>query len=138
MRYRAEDMNKPYKQRRRETGPTKGDPGRTLYKTFKAQVAANAAMWRFSQLKLDKMKAGIPSAVKKPFTGDELVFWSKVAFNGGQGTQAAAFGMLKKYSDAGVLKNTHYLTVKPNLGYDVLYQNARYVLDTYKYCKAHP
>ena len=44
---------------------------------------------------------------------------TKVAFNGGQGTQAAAYGM-------------------PNLGYDVLYQNARYVLDTYKYCKAHP
>ena len=63
---------------------------------------------------------------------------TKVAFNGGQGTQAAAYGMLKKYSDAGVLKNTSYLTVKPNLGYDVLYQNARYVLDTYKYCKAHP
>ncbi|MBS2026022.1 MAG: hypothetical protein JST92_26785 [Deltaproteobacteria bacterium] len=138
MRFKTEDLGKPYSQRRRVTGPTKGDPGRTLYKTFAAQVAANAAMWRLSQKKIDQMKASIPAIAKKTFAGDELVFWSKVSFNGGQGSQAAAYGMLKAYAAGGVFKNTAYLTTKPKLGFDVLYQNARYVLDTYKYCKTHP
>jgi hypothetical protein len=132
----------------------KGDWGATSFKTPKAQMYANAAMWKHAQIKLKQMRENLidwahspdfPSSEKRdlyikqlarPMSHDELVFWTKAMYNGGQGTQAATYFMYKHYLNKGFLKNEDYLKENPSKYYGEVYTNSRRVLDSYKYAKS--
>ena len=117
----------------------KGDPGATYYKTPEVQSYANAALWKASQQKFEKAVKDL--AITHEFSDEEKIFWSKAFFNGAQGTQSGAYAMLRTYANKNIL-GTSYLKQQPMdatgkpIGSSVIYENSRYVLDSYKYAKA--
>lgn len=138
MRYHKDSMTLPYEKRWRvPSDKTEGDQGRAFFKDGETQAFANAAMWKDASNKFDKafteIKALFPAVKDKEFSEHERIFWSKVFYNGGQGTQAGAYYMLKKYASSGYLADENYLTNQPTNSYSVLYDNGRYTLDSYKY-----
>lgn len=138
MRYHKDSMSLPYEKRWRvPSDKTEGDKGRAFFKDGETQAFANAAMWKDASNKFDKafneIKALHPTLNDKEFSKEERIFWTKVFYNGGQGTQAGAYYMLKKYAANGYLANENYLTNQPTNSYAVLYENGRYTLDSYQY-----
>lgn len=127
--------------------PPKGDKGRTHYKTPEAQVFANAALWKHSQDKFNSARKELiafyrskgPSspdynkaaALDREFSPTENAFWAKAFYNGGQGTQAAAWDLLKQFSDRQWIANDKYLTADPGASLKEVYRNAREVSDSY-------
>jgi hypothetical protein len=127
--------------------PTKGDPGRTQYKTPEAQTFANAALWKNSFDKFESAKKELiayyrskgPSSpeyariagLERPLSNVEKAFWSKVFYNGGQGTQAAAWDVLKQFADNNWLASDKYLTADPGVKLKEVYNNGRHVSDSY-------
>jgi len=117
----------------------RGDPGATYYKSPEVQAYANAALWKSSLLKFEKATKDL--AIAHKFTPEENVFWAKVFYNGGQGTQSGAYAMLKSFAEKNVL-NTSYLKQQPRdangklIGSEVIYTNARQVADSYQFAKA--
>jgi hypothetical protein len=107
-----------------------GDPGHTFYRTAESQVFANAAMWKLAQERMYGFKKELN--ITRDFTPDEILFWSKAFFNGGQGTQAGVFKMMNLYHSKGFLKNQDYLHTYPGDGSQEIYNNARIVLETIK------
>lgn len=133
----------------------KGDWGHTFFKTPKAQVIANAAMWKHASLKLETMRQNLLDKAKedlktdylkeqaqknidqlsRPMSKYEEVFWTKVVYNAGQGSQAAAYDMMRNYLKNNYLKDENYLTTRPSKSYAVVYDNGRHMLDSYKYAE---
>lgn len=140
MRFRKSTMSAPFSERLRvKSSETVGDEGRAAYKDAEVQTYANAAMWKDAENKFNKAFKEIvikyPALKKRVFSKYEKVFWSKVFFNGGQGTQAGAWFMLKKYIREGYLKDDKYLKTRPTNSYKNLYRNARRDSDSYKYAE---
>lgn len=127
--------------------PTKGDSGRTQYKTAEAQTFANAALWKNSFDKFESAKKELVAfyrskgpaspeysriaALERPLSNNEKAFWSKIFYNGGQGTQAAAWDVLKQFTDNNWLATDSYLTADPGVKLKEVYNNGRHVSDSY-------
>jgi hypothetical protein len=137
----------PYLNRYNRQKVTQGDKGKTFYKTPEAQVFANAALWKHSQDKFDSARKELialykskgrssPDYAKAAFLEKELsptekAFWSKVFYNGGQGTQAGAWDVLTQFADKGWLANDNYLRIDPGVSLKAIYNNGREVSDSY-------
>lgn len=140
MRFTKSSMDLPYSKRWRvPSNETQGDEGQAHYKTAEAQTYVNAAMWKDAEQKFDKafdeVKEQYPAIKGKNFTKYEKIFWHKVFYNGGQGTQAAAYFMLKRYAKSGYLKDDAYLKTRPTNSYRQLYINGRRDVDSYRYAE---
>lgn len=141
MRFHQDSMSLPFEKRWRvPSDKTVGDEGHAWFKNGETQAFANAAMWKDANNKFDKAfteLAGIyPNLKEKEVTPEERIFWTKIFYNGGQGTQAGAYAMLKNYAKNDYLKDESYLTRNPSKYYQVLYVNGRYTLDSYQYAKS--
>jgi hypothetical protein len=137
----------PFLERFGRQSPTQGDKGKTHYKTPEAQVFANAALWKHSQDKFNSAKKelialykskgssspdyGKAAFLEREMSPTETAFWSKVFYNGGQGTQAGAWDVLKQFADRGWLANDNYLRVDPGVSLKEIYHNGREVSDSY-------
>jgi hypothetical protein len=129
-----------------------GDWGQAWYKNPQAQVYANAASWKYAEIKFFKM---VDDFIKKyPDNVDQLnrlkassisklerVFWTKAMYNGGQGAQAGTYQLLKRMLEGNDLASDKYLTSVPNVfkgkspdrGLMVVYKNALDVTFAYDY-----
>jgi hypothetical protein len=136
---------------RQSSANIKGDWGHTYLKTPKSQVIANAALWKHATIKLDSMRSDLLEKAKndlgteykkesaqkiidqlsRPMTKYEKIFWAKVMYNAGQGSQAGAYDMMRKYLKLNILKDESYLTKKPTKSYGTVYDNGRHMLDSY-------
>jgi hypothetical protein len=152
-RYRPESLSLPFFERPRQS-PTTGDPGMIFYRTPEIQARANAALWKYQIDLFHEARATILANLPKiyldsnrrdraregllrPLTREEEVFWAKVFFNAAQGTQAASYNFLVDLAGRGLLSTTAYLVELPtDVPRRVLYDNARYVLDSYLYAEA--
>jgi hypothetical protein len=152
--YESNDKTRDYTQRigRQSKHEIEGDWGHTYYKTPKAQVVANAAMWKHATIKLKTIRENLLEKAKqdlktphlkeksqrfidqlsRPMSKHEEVFWTKVVFNAGQGTQAAAYDMMRSYLRSNFLSDEKYLLTKPTKAYSTIYDNGRHMLDSYK------
>ncbi len=140
MRFRKSTMSAPYSERLMvKSSETNGDEGQAYYKNGEVQTYVNAAMWKDAENKFDKafkeVLVDYPALKNKVFSKYEKVFWSKVFYNGGQGTQAGAWFMLKKYAKQGFLKDDKYLKTRPTNTYKQLYINGRRDVDSYRYAE---
>ncbi|GEM_PF-6736866 len=127
--------------------PTKGDGGRTQYKTAESQTFANAALWKNSLDKFESARKELaayyrnkgPSSpdygkiagLERPISDTEKAFWTKIFYNGGQGTQAAAWDVLKQFADNNWLASDSYLRADPGVRLKEVYNNGRHVSDSY-------
>jgi hypothetical protein len=123
------------------------DCGRTFFTTATSTAYATAALWKDSQdrfLSMTKLMRERYPNFKRELTDKEIVFWTKVYYNGGQGTQASADIMFEEYAMAGLLNSEDYLWMAPSskqsaalcgtkamVPLDEVWINARKTMDTY-------
>jgi hypothetical protein len=123
------------------------DCGRTFFTTATSTAYATAALWKDSQnrfLSMTKLMRERYPNFKRELTPKEIVFWTKVYYNGGQGSQASADIMFEEYAMAGLLNSEDYLWMEPSskqsaalcgskamVPLDEVWANARKTMDTY-------
>lgn len=121
------------------------DCGTTHFTNPESVTYATAALWRDSQKRFRSMEKVLRAKNPKftrPMKDEEIVFWTKVYFNGGQGSQASADVMFQYYADNNMLNSDDYLYSVPTCASPCamipifeIWKNARVSMDTYQVLK---
>jgi hypothetical protein len=126
-------------------GGVSPDCGSTEFTSAESVAYATAALWKDSQKRFRSMEAVMRAKIPgftRPMKDEEIVFWTKVYFNGGQGSQASADIMFQYYAENSFFKSDEYLYQRPScaspcsmIQMGEIWDNGRVAMDTYMVLK---